>query len=114
MLSGSCCGADIYHLCSRINATILLMREKMPETHVLALSILPRGDARNSSSRYAWPGIYTPAMHSVNSWMEGVAKQEAMISFLDCGPMLLVNGRVNTVFESACANHRAEPKSHQT
>lgn len=78
----------------RINDTITLLREKLPETHLLMLGILPRGDGTNSSTTYRWPGIYTPAISSVNDWLIEVSEKEEKISYLDCGPMLLYNGQV--------------------
>ncbi len=83
----------------RINDTISLLREKMPETHLLMLGILPRGDGTNSSTTYRWPGIYTPAIASVNDWLVQVSEKEEAISYLDCGPMLLYNGQVSRAWK---------------
>ena len=93
--------------CHRIKTTMSLLREKMPETHLLMLGILPRGDGRNSSSTYVWPGIYTPAIHYVNSWLEEEAKEKDIISYLDCGPMLLVNGQVSWCNKMNCSYPRS-------
>ena len=79
----------------RINDTISLLREKLPETHLLMLGILPRGDGTNSSTTYRWPGIYTPAISSVNDWLIELSEKEELISYLDCGPMLLYNGQAS-------------------
>ena len=82
-------------LVCRINDTIGLLRQKMPDTHLLMLGILPRGDGTNSSTTYRWPGIYTPAISSVNDWLIELSEKEDMISYLDCGPMLLYNGQAS-------------------
>ena len=75
-----------------------LLRQKLPQTQLLMLGILPRGDGTNSSSTYTWPGIYTPAFHSVNAWLEDKAKKIDKIHYLDCGPMLLFDGKVSPMF----------------
>lgn len=68
----------------------------MPETQLLMLGILPRGDGTNSSTTYTWPGIYTRAIHAVNEWLVSTAEEVDKISYLDCGPMLLYNGKVSS------------------
>ena len=82
----------LYH---RINATVALLRNKMPKTQLLMLGILPRGDGTSSKTTYTWPGIYTTAIASVNDWLISLSESDEKISYLDCGPMLLFNGKVS-------------------
>jgi hypothetical protein len=70
------------------------MREKLPETELLMLAILPRGSATDPTTQYTWPGIYTPAILDVNDWLSKTAHDQDKVHYLDCGEKLLTDGTV--------------------
>ena len=74
-----------------------LLREKNPEAHIIALAVLPRGwtDARHV---YDWPSMYKGGIDVINRALKDFAAQDDAVSYLDCGPALLPDGKVITVF----------------
>ena len=78
----------------RLEETIKLLKAQLPETQLVMLALLPRGDGSDASTTFQWPGRYTPAIQTVNAWLEDAAAEDEGITFLDCGDQLLQDGQV--------------------
>ena len=81
--------------CCRINATISLLKEKVPETQILMLALLLRGSATSPATQFTWPGVYTHAIQDINTWLAKTASDQPGVHYLDCGPRLLTAGTVS-------------------
>ena len=58
------------------------------------LAVLPRGSATSPETEYTWPGVYTPAIQDINTWLAKIAQDLPEVHYLDCGPRLLIDGTV--------------------
>lgn len=78
----------------RLTETIQLLRERLPDTKLLMLALLPRGDGSTPETTFQWPSRYTEAIQIINRWLQLQAFLADSLAFLDCGDRLLQNGKI--------------------
>ena len=71
-----------------------LLRKKNPGAHIIALAVLPRGwtDAWHV---YDWPNMYKGGIDVINRALKDFPAQSNAVTYLDCGPALLPDGKVS-------------------
>jgi hypothetical protein len=69
------------------------LRENNPEAQIVALGVLPRGwtDAWHV---WDWPSMYSGGIAVINAALKDFSTQDASVHYLDCGPAILVDGKV--------------------
>lgn len=69
------------------------LRGNNPGAHIIALAVLPRGwtDAWHV---YDWPSMYKGGIDVINKALKDFAAQDDAVTYLDCGPVLLPDGKV--------------------
>ncbi len=82
---------------SRTLAVLRFLRDKNPDTRIIALAVLPRGwtDAWHI---YDWPSMYKGGIDVINRALKDFAAQDDAVTYLDCAPALLPDGKVITSF----------------
>ena len=72
------------------------LRERNPGAHIIALAVLPRGwtDAWHI---YDWPSMYKGGIDVINRALKDFAAHDDAVTYLDCGPVLLPDGKVSTL-----------------
>ncbi|CAL8471477.1 g11019 [Coccomyxa elongata] len=73
------------------------LREENPGAHIVALAVLPRGwtDAWHI---YDWPSMYKGGIDVINRALKDFAAQDDAVTYLDCGPALLPDGKIHPEF----------------
>jgi len=77
----------------RIESIITLLKQKNPQTTVIVVGLLPRGDGEQDGI-YTQPNKYTQGISNVNAGLETVASGLSGVQFIDCGSQLLPDGKV--------------------
>jgi hypothetical protein len=77
----------------RTLGVLKFLRENNPGAHIIALAVLPRGwtDAWHV---YNWPSMYKGGIDMINKALKDFAAQDDAVTYLDCGPALLPDGKV--------------------
>ncbi|CAL8471476.1 g11018 [Coccomyxa elongata] len=78
----------------RTLGVLRFLRERNPGAHIIALAVLPRGwtDAWHI---YDWPSMYKGGIDVINRALKDFAAQDDAVTYLDCGPALLPDGKIN-------------------
>jgi hypothetical protein len=77
----------------RIESIITLLKQKNPQTTVIVVGLLPRGDGEQDGI-YTQPNKYTQGISNVNAGLKTFASGVPGVHFVDCGPQLLPDGKV--------------------
>ncbi|BDA46856.1 probable platelet-activating factor acetylhydrolase IB subunit gamma at N-terminal half [Coccomyxa sp. Obi] len=78
----------------RTLGVLRFLREKNPDAHIIALAVLPRGwtDAWHV---YDWPSMYKGGIDVINRALKDFAAQDDAVTYLDCSPALLPDGKIH-------------------
>ena len=77
----------------RIESVVTLLKQKNPQTTVILMGLLPRGDGEQDGI-YTQPNKYTQAISNVNAGLHTFASGLSQVQYIDCGPQLLPDGKV--------------------
>lgn len=102
----------------RIESIVTLLKQKNPQTSIILMGLLPRGDGEQHSM-YTQPNKYTQGIINVNAGLQKYSAGQSQVQYLDCGSQLLPNGKVclhkldHLSLEAQAAATRAMTLAHQ-
>lgn len=79
---------------SRVQAVVALLRQRLPQSQVVLLGLLPRGSGTAEGlpvwdNDHSWPSVYTEATTAVNEQLRSFAASQDGVHFLDCSDRFL-------------------------
>lgn len=75
----------------RVLHTLHTLKDLLPDTHIVLLGVLPRGNG-GMVARYAWPSAYTQPIHMINAHFRSYAALDGRLHFVDCGDRFVTAG----------------------
>lgn len=82
----------------RIEGILRFLRTHTPSSKVLLVGLPPRGVWSGGAREFQWPSIFTVPINSLNHILRRLATGDDHVHYVDCGDLLLYNGKVQLLF----------------
>lgn len=101
----------------RIKDLVQYMAPRMPNTHIVVVGILPRGEFVEGK-QFSWPNMYRPAIQAINGQLSGYGSGSHLgsgtgtVTYLSCGDRFIQSGSTfSTVFPKSTRAQRQDTRS---